>query len=441
LSTQTCQDSTDSTESEAATLGIVQHWPNTIHQMHELTVDDFHKHKHKLLWSTLTKMVAQRQDIGDRILLMDQLKQDGNFDAIGGPIGLSDICAIPANSGNIVNYISELKKKTAELNAVAACEQFKRDLGTSDSHEAIERLKNDLNDSSYISKKLAGRTMKELAYNALEETFSDDADTFETNYFQLDNALGGQLGRTSFTVIAAGPSFGKTALALNIMQNGTRNGKPIRCLYVGMEMTETEIFDRFIAADGEIPGHIVRKIRRNTSDSESRIRYGKSFAESVTNISGRGHIIKSDGIISINEFRALVAMYSKDIDCAILDYIQQLRPTDPKQGDMEKVNEASWACKDLAMTYNIPIIGLSQLNRDGYKDGCKPTLANLRASGQIEQDANNVWIMWRAKEDGATEEEMELFIAKNRNGPVCRIGLNFNLKHGRIENLKPIKNN
>jgi replicative DNA helicase len=203
-------------------------------------------------------------------------------------------------------------------------------------------------------------------------------------------------------------------------------------------MSESELFDRFVASDSGIPGQIVRKIRMNDCDAETMRKHSRAFGESSRNIAARGHIIKSDGIISINEFRALVAMYANDIDCAIIDYIQQLRPTSGKQSKMEKVEEASWACKDLASTYKIPVIALSQLNREGYKDGNKPSLATLRESGQIEQDANNVWMMWRPKAEGVAEEEMELFLAKNRNGPICRINLDFDLV-GKIKNLSPFK--
>ena len=422
---------------EGALLGILQLWPDTIHQMHEINSDDFTERRNKVLWEEIMVMFSSGLDISDRVLILDQLRMHGKLETIGGAIRLSDLCSIPANSSNVSNYVSAIKIKSAELKAVVACERFKSDLGTCDTLELIERLKSDLNSSSTLSKKLQGKTLKQIGKEALDETTREKAETWQTNYFELDSALGGQIGQTSFTVIAAGPSFGKTALALNLMQNATSSGKPIKCLYVGMEMSEPEIFDRFVAADGKIPGQIVSRLRMNLATTEDRAKYMATYKNSCVNVSKAGHIIKSDGLVSISEFRALVAMYAKDVDCAILDYLQQLRPTNTKHNEMEKINEASWSCKDLALTYKIPIIALSQLNRDGYKDGCKPGLANLRASGQIEADANNVWMLWREKSEISTHEKMEIFLAKNRSGPVCRIPLDFDLKHGRIENTKP----
>ena len=426
-------------EAEGAILGIMQLWPDTIHQMHQLTVDDFMTQKNAVLWELLNEMSSKGIDIGDRVLVMSELRSIGKLDSFGGPVWLSDLCSIPSNSGNISNYIAELKKKTSERIAVAACKRFNSELGTCDSLELIERLKNDLNGSTSVSEKLKGKTLKQIGYEALDPSQRENSSTFKTGYFQLDDAIGGQFGNTSFTVIAAGPSYGKTALALNLMQNSRKEGKPIKCLYVGMEMSEPEIFDRFVTANSGIPGQIVNELRMDRADDITRGKYMERYAKSCVDVGEAGHIIKSDGLVSINEFRALVAMYAKDIDCAILDYIQQLRPTNSKHSEMEKINEASWSCKELASTYNIPVFALSQLNRDGYKDGCKPSLANLRASGQLEQDANNVFLMWREKKEEATDEPVEIFLAKNRNGPVCRVKLHFDLIHGRIENLKPEK--
>jgi len=415
-------------------MGIVQLWPNTIHQMHELQTEDFADFRNKILWEELREMSSKGMDIGDRILVMSQLRECGNLDKIGGAVRLADLCAIPANSGNVANYIAEVKKRTAVKTAVVAVDQFKMDLGTCDGLELVERLKSDLSTSSARNQKLEGRTLKEIGKIALDGRTRGDAKTWSTNYFQLDKALVGQIGKTSFTVIAAGPSFGKTALVLNIMQKATKDGKPIKCLYVGMEMSEPEIYDRFVTAESKIPGSIVTAIRNDIADPSVREANIRRFGTACKKVAESEHIIKSDGFVSINEFRALVAMYSKEVDCAIIDYIQQLRPTSSKQSVMEKINEASLACKELALSYNIPIIALSQLNRDGYRDGCKPGLANLRESGQLEQDADNVWMIWRAKGEGQPKEEVEIFLAKNRAGPVCRVTLDFDLVHGRIEN-------
>ena len=421
-------------DAEDALLGIVQLWPDTMHQVSDLQLEHFENFENRLLWEALLEMHIDGSDIGDRALLLGRLRSDGILDQLGGAVRLAELCAIPVNSGNLGTYVTLIKTKRLESLAVAACERFKSKLGTVGTLELIERLRGDLSESSDSSVELKGRTMKEVARHAMAEVDDVGNKTWQTGYLELDRLIGGQMGRNSYTVIAAGPSYGKTAMVLNLMRQGSHDGKPIRCLYVGMEMGESELFDRFVSADGRIPSQIARQLRLNLADKDSWKSYGHAFGQTVGRIAKMGHIIKSDGLVTIMQFRALVARYAGEIDCAVIDYIQQLKPTSPGQSDMEKINEASWSCKDLAMTYNIPIIALSQLNRDGYKDGCKPTLANLRASGQLEQDADNVWMLWREKRDGAVTEPIEVFLAKNRSGPVARLGLEFNGSFGLISN-------
>jgi len=428
---------TSGIDAEALAVGVVLMYPETIHQAHDLSPEDFQSKQYGTLWGVVREMFAEGQDFGDRLLLMDRLRKSDRLDAIGGPVTLSDVCVAVANSAGMAEYVSIIKREGVRNRARSAAESFLLALPYSEPSEAIQGLQSDLNGHIADSGLSVGMKMLDVAKMALDETLNQENGGFETGYFELDKLMGGEVGQSHFTVLAAGPSFGKSALAVNLAIKGRKQGQPLRCLYICMEMDEIELFDRMVSAVGEIPTQVTRLLRINKATEQQRGNYEAAYGDAVRKVAKMEHIIQATGLVDINSVRALVAMHRDKIDCVIIDYLQQLKPSKPSQSTFEKVNEASWSCKDMAMKYKIPVIALSQLNRDGYKDGKKPGLENLRESGQLEQDANNVWMLWRKKQEGVPREELELFVAKNRGGGIARIELDFMLKYGQINNLTP----
>lgn len=422
---------------EDAILGIVLSIPSAQRTLAEIKASEFTDERNAALWSILVEMFAAGDDIADTTLRrVYQQRLDVSDDAAGAS-RIMDLRAKEPNSANLKRYVGMLREENARDAARIACDAFATEIEEEDPSEAIERLYGRLN-ASNSETPLAAVSCKDMAKAALDETVASEGLGIRTGYDQLDGWLGGGLSQTSFTVLAAGPSFGKSALAVNMLKKmRLPDDRPARVLYVSMEMGNTEIFDRMCCIVGHISTQAVRMLRAGIEEPHVEAKYGKAYAAAVQAVAQMGHKIKAGRIVSINQFRMLMAMHAHEIDVAVLDYIQQLRPTYQGQQTMERVNEASWSCKEMAMKYRVPVIALSQLNRDGYKDGNKPGLANLRETGQLEQDADNVWMLWREKEEEADREDMELFVAKNRSGQLGRILLDFKAKYGVIESPSP----
>ncbi len=142
------------------------------------------------------------------------------------------------------------------------------------------------------------------------------------------------------------------------------------------------------------------------------------------------------GAFKPEDLVALAARYAGRIDVMVVDYLQ-LVSGEKGQKTLDRVAAASRVCKQIALSNDIHVIAISSLNRDGYRQDAKPTLASLRETGNIEFDADNVWLLWRKKEPGVNLEDMEADIVKQRNGPLDMITFRFELTSGIItENRK-----
>ena len=173
---------------------------------------------------------------------------------------------------------------------------------------------------------------------------------------------------------------------------------------------------------------------RHNFDTKGRLTIPARFRELLTDGAyvTRG-FEKNLMVLTAPEFEGIVGKYHEEVDFVILDYLQLIRPSSHKQSTFEKVSDASNTVKLLAMRYDIPIIAVCQLNRGTEKEGRKPTLADLRMSGDIEQDADCVMLLHRMKERGAQTEALEIDIAKHRGGGLGVVEMNYHMAVGRIE--------
>lgn len=251
-------------------------------------------------------------------------------------------------------------------------------------------------------------------------------------YSKLDTAhSGGLVGE--FTVLAGSPSTGKSQFAINLLLRAKKNGVPVKGLYICQEMSEKDIQDRMVGALSSVPLAVVKGIRRDLAPDSAWEQYGNKYQKALKELVTRDIRVHAQSKLSIPELEAIVMRNINEIDIIVIDYLQQIRKVDRHQSDFDKINDITEFCQDTALRYDTPIIGLSQFNRDGYKDPShKPTMGDLRGSGQIEQDAANIWLLWRDLEDKNLETTLELNIAKNRNGQIGRINFDYKKDCGRI---------
>lgn len=353
----------------------------------------------------------------------EHLRESGNLGRIGGYECLNSISDELETTAGIFQYIQSLKKyelfrsfqriftKANEAVEQQDAEPFEIAMGVT---KEIKELMNEhaVSDNYLIS---------EVVQNAaIELSNTDDLRNkpIMTGFKKLDSTMGG-LRRGEFVVIAARPSVGKTAFALNIAENVAKSQNQPHVLFFSMEMTAVQLGKRML--------------RDHFSEGWSGL-FGcfanKEFAEAQTSRyvdALKNYPIRIDetGRLTTSELYRRVSIEAKkgNADIVIVDYLQLLRTTG-NISRYEQVTEISFQLKAMAKEFDITLIALSQLNRASCKDPSKPNLHDLRESGAIEQDADVVLLLGKPDEEGK-ETERHVYVAKNRNGNTGYIRMTF----------------
>ena len=243
----------------------------------------------------------------------------------------------------------------------------------------------------------------------------------DTGFFELDNLLAG-LHPGEFSILAARPSVGKTALALTIADHIAINQK-LPVAVFSLEMRQAEILKRLICARAGVD---MQSFRRNMMTPQQRERMGVA----VSDLSS-GELLLDDACsLTVTELRAKARRLKKksDVKLFIIDYLQLMNDTGKQENRQQEITRISRGIKILAGELNTHILCLSQLNRASESENRRPRTSDLRESGSIEQDADNVMllhredVMNRSNPDWANENPQkiglaELILAKQRNGP------------------------
>ena len=252
--------------------------------------------------------------------------------------------------------------------------------------------------------------------NAIENNYNNRNDySLYTGITDLDDKILG-LHNQELTVIGARPGVGKTTLALQIAQNIARKGKNVTI--ISLEMSDKQLIQKLIASKARINSYKMRRGTLEESDFEKISNVSADISKlPITLISNATTIQKIETII-----RKL--KNKNQLDLIIIDYIQLIKNNKKLPSREQEVADITRTLKLLSLELNIPIIGLCQLNRNATK--AEPTLADLRESGSIEQDADKVMFLYQEKEDTSNVVDVTLKIAKQRAGEIGKVQLKFN---------------
>ncbi|HEY1190863.1 MAG TPA: DnaB-like helicase C-terminal domain-containing protein, partial [Gemmata sp.] len=255
----------------------------------------------------------------------------------------------------------------------------------------------------------------------------------------IDNMTAG-LHNTELVIIAARPSVGKTAFALNLVRNviteGAESGQSPVVLFFSLEMARIELAERLLCCQSRVPSHNVRKGLLNSDDIQKLMDAGDVLRKCRLYIDDT----PSRTMIQIAaSARRLMKKHEKDggLKLIVIDYLQLIEPENRRDPRQEQVAQISRRLKFLARELLIPVIALAQVNRASEdRQDHKPRLSDLRESGSIEQDADTCWMLHRpGKFDGQTDDNiLEIIIAKQRNGPTGEITLTWRKEYNRYEN-------
>lgn len=423
-----------SLEAEKSTLGSLLIDKDAIIKIADLvTAEDFYHEKHAMIYRAIIEIFEKRNPI-DMLTVTSQLEDKKELDVVGGGSYLADLTSEVPTASHIFQYATIVKQKSVLRKLLRAGDTI-TGLGFNETDE-IETLLEEAEKSLFNVSQTFIKDRFVHVKEVLSATYEKIADLHDpdnkekyrgvaTGFKDLDNILSG-MQPSDLIIIAARPSMGKTALALNIAQNVAAKGKSVGV--ISLEMSKEQLVERMFCS---LMGVDSWKMRTGKLTDEDFAKVGGVMDELNSM-----KLFLDDSIAgSIVELRAKARRLQMEhgLDLLIIDYLQLMSAGKSSQygggNRTQEISEISRSLKSLARELNIPIIALSQLSRAVELRPSKvPNLSDLRESGAIEQDADVVLMMYREdyyEEDTDRAGITDLYIRKHRNGPTGRIELAF----------------
>lgn len=402
---------------------------------------DFFLDQHRRLFEAMVEL-GEAQTPVDSVTLTDHLNRHGQLEAVGGNAYVASIGDGVPRVVNVEHYARIVKEKAMLRNLAHTASAIQQraldadegaDMILDTAESSILALAEDRVRAGFIG-------VKELVrenFERLNRIFSEGRRItgLPTGYQQLDNLTSG-LQPSELLILAARPSMGKTALALNLAENiAVRERQPVAIF--SLEMSKEALLMRLLASHARIDAH---KFRTGHLSHQDWVK----MTESLGVMAEAPLWIDDAGSSSVVEMGAKARRLKRDkgLSLLIVDYLQLVTPRGRFGSRTEEVASISRGMKALSKELQIPVLVLSQLTRAPEREDRRPQLADLRESGAIEQDADVVMFIHRPfffKSDVAEEDrnKAELLIAKQRNGPTDRVHFVFLNNYTRFEEAAP----
>ena len=440
------------TAAEQGVLGCIlldprENLPACIQKVKDESV--FYDLRHKAIYSALVQM-SERNTPVDLLTLSHQLRTDGELDNIGGVAYLAELQDRVPSAANLEYYFDIVRDRALLRKVIHTCTKAIADAYEgSDEVESligeVEQAVLDIQREQSISNNATIQEHVKNAVGKIEQYFKDKGATtgIETGFTDFDRMTTGLHGG-EMIVVAARPSMGKTSLAMNIVEHvALKGGLPVGVC--SLEMSADALVMRMICS-------LARINLRDMREGLLQTREFPRIVDASGKLTNSGLHIDDTGGLSILQLKARARrMWQQHgIKLFVIDYMQLLHSTSRRGGEnrQQEIAEISSGIKALAKNLSVPIIVLSQLNRELEKDkNRKPRLSDLCESGAIEQDADLVGLLYRpggvdadTNDADSEAEQINLLIAKQRNGPTGDVRLTFLKGYTRFETLSNFSN-
>ena len=435
-----------SIEAEESLLGNIMLYKDAMREAVDssITVADFYLEKHQSIYSIMSSMYENRQSI-DTVSLSTKLKDFGVYDKVGGVDYLIELANATISATNTKEYINIIKNKSLARQVIKVGEEISNDaldskVSVDEMLMNVERKVTDVTRSKTDSEFYSGEilfddTLKHV--HKIQEAGSKITGV-RTLYNDLDNRTAG-FQKGDLVILAARPSMGKTALALNFAINSAAVNHGSIAIF-SLEMPAEHVAMRILAAKSKVE---IQKIRTGNLSNEDWSRLNEASQE----LKLQNFFIDDTPGIKVADMYAKCRKLARDngLYMIVVDYIQLIQTAQRSESRQQEVSEISRRLKAMARELNVPVIALSQLSRSvEQRENKRPMLSDLRESGAIEQDADLVMFLYREEyykreENKENErEDVELILAKHRNGPTGALKLAFEKN---INAFYGIKNN
>lgn len=429
------------TPSERAVLGGLMIDRDSIVKIVDiLDPEDFYEKKHQDIYLVCKELFQTGGPI-DVLTVSSKLKDKNILEEIGGTSYLTELINEIPTAANIAKYATTVHEKSLLRELVSASVDIQ-----SSAYNEAESPDVLLDQAEARIFSVIRRGMHE-AFSHIKEGLAEAFERVEalskhkgglrglaTGFTDLDKKLSG-FQKSDLIILAARPSLGKSALALNIASYvAVHEGKSVGLF--SLEMSKDQLIDRLIAEQGGVDLWKMRTGTNLVDEDFNNIRH-------ALDLLSRANIYIDDGVgTKILKMRAMARRLQaqKGLDLIIVDYLQLMEPENRTTNMVQQMTEISRSLKLLAKELNVPVLALSQLSRSvEHRMPPKPRLSDLRESGAIEQDADVVLFIHREdryKEDSTNKNIAEIIIAKHRNGPVGSINLYFDEARVAFRNLE-----
>ncbi|MEQ8789593.1 MAG: replicative DNA helicase [Pirellulaceae bacterium] len=433
-------------EAEIGVLGSIFVWPEACDEVALiLRPDDFYDDANQQLFGHMLEL----HDAGKKIditLLTESLKASGQFEAIGGAAYLGKVIGSVPNAAHAVYYANIVRQKATYRSLISASTDILREAydEEGEARETLSRAEQrifsilDSRGDSHVS------DIREILHAAMERLDArmrgeHTAGGVDSGFTDLDGMLGG-LHASELLILAARPSMGKTAFAMNIAENVAIELKQ-PTLFISLEMSAVELADRLLCSVARVNGH---RLRNGTISSEDRRR----LVECAGKISEAPLYVDDSPSRTVTEIAAAARRIRRRendrLGLIVIDYLQLIEPDNSRDPRQEQVARIARRLKGLAREVEVPVLCLAQLNRQAEEGKShEPKLSHLRESGAIEQDADVVMFVHREEYFHAGDEQQQyagqakILVRKQRNGPTGDVELVWRKEFTRFENLAP----
>ncbi len=429
-----------SLEAEKAVLGALLLNDENVAQVVELLqAQDFYVPSHRVIYQAIVD-IAQRMERVDLVTLQDVLDKKGQLEAIGGVVQLLSLQEDIPSLGLVAQHAKIIKEKAVLRDLINSASVIISSCFNQEDREINAVLDEAEKTIFQISNKRAEQNFVQLNI-WVKKTFQHLSDIksnsggltgIASGYEMLDQMTSG-FQKGDLVILAARPSMGKTALALNIGSHAAANGLNVGVF--SLEMGGEQLTLRLLSAESNIAHH---NIRNATITSDEWV----ELINAASRLSERKLFIDDTAGLDIMALRAKARKLKSQhgIDFLIIDYLQMLHSTKKHENRHQEVSEISRALKALAKELQVPILALSQLSRavDSRMDK-RPMLSDLRESGAIEQDADVIMFLYRDivyNPDTENPALAELIVGKQRNGPTGMVQLQFLRELTKFEDLE-----
>ncbi|MBU2036970.1 replicative DNA helicase [Patescibacteria group bacterium] len=432
-------------EAEQSVLGALMLSKDTIVRVADiLRPGDFYRQIHNIIFEVMLELYEKSEPI-DVLSLTGRLEDLRKLEEIGGPAYLTDLVNRVPTAAHVMHYAKIVHHKKVLRDLIGAADKIAQ-LGFNE-EENLENILDEAEQSVFrISQKNLTQEFMPVK-SALEEAF-ERIDKLQkgdgafrgvpTGFYDIDNYLSG-LQKSDLIILAARPSLGKTALAMDVVRHiAIKQKVPVGIF--SLEMSKHDVVDRLLAAQANVDLWKLRTGRLSMDGLDNDL---IRIQEAMSILSESPIFIDDAASPTVLQMRTMGRRLQAEhgnLGLIIVDYLQLIQPRTNNENMVQQVTEISRSLKGLARELECPVLALSQLSRavESRPDQI-PRLADLRESGSIEQDADVVLFIYRedkTKKDSSRPNIADIMIAKHRNGPIGRAELYFNESQASFKNLE-----